>query len=118
MATVKQENGVTVVELDESYSSLGDDELQQFRSFLLETASACNPPHLAVDLSHTKFFGSAFLEVLFRAWNRVKSRKGQFVLFGLSDNCEEVFRACDLDQLWVLVKSREDAVNSCSNHSS
>ena len=59
------EDGVTVVLLGENYDNLDADTLKVDSDFLLETASAVDPPLLVLDMSYTKFFASEFLGRLF-----------------------------------------------------
>jgi anti-anti-sigma regulatory factor len=64
-----------------------------------------------LDLSHTKFFGSAFIEIMFRAWNRLGSRPGgSFAISGLTPYCSEVIATTHLDRLWPIFDTQDDAV--------
>jgi anti-anti-sigma regulatory factor len=71
-----------------------------------------------VDLSGTQYFGSRFIEALFRAHNRMKRRGGRFALSGLQPYPEEVIRISKLDTIWPLFKTPEEAVRMLSGGSS
>ncbi len=64
---------------------------------------------LLVDLSHTKFFGSSFIEVLFRVWNRVNQAGGKFAICGLNSYCREVLQITHLDTVWKTFANRLEA---------
>lgn len=104
-------DGVTVVALGQQYENLDEHLLEDLQHFLLETVDRIDPPRLVIDLSHTKFFGSAFIEVLFRVWNRIKRRDGRFALCGLTPYCAEVIGITHLDRIWNIVESQQQAVD-------
>ncbi|MGH7127564.1 MAG: STAS domain-containing protein [Planctomycetaceae bacterium] len=110
---ISKEDGVTVVALGEEFENLDEPGLDELREAILNVAGTADPPRLVVDLSHTNFFGSAFIEVLFRAWNRINSRDGgRFAISGLTRYCREVIETTHLDQLWDLYPHRDDAVSA------
>lgn len=103
-------DGVTIVALGPEYENLNEPLLADLEGFLLETADRIEPPILVLDLSHTRFFGSAFLEVLFRVWSRLKKRRnGRFALCGLTEYCQEVIDTTHLDRLWTVSADRRSA---------
>ncbi|MFQ5733220.1 MAG: STAS domain-containing protein [Planctomycetaceae bacterium] len=106
-------DGVTVVALGAEYENLNEPLLEDLEAFLLETADRISPPLLLLDLSHTRFFGSAFLEALFRVWSRLKKRgDGRFALCGLTEYCAEVIETTHLERLWTVAANRDDAVKA------
>lgn len=108
----RQEN-VTVVALGPEYENLDEGVLEELRDTMLEAARTADPPLLVLDLSHTKFFGSAFIEVLFRTWNRLNARDGgKFCICGLTPYCAEVIQVTHLDRLWHIAGTRDDAVKA------
>ena len=110
---VLQIDGVTVIALGNDYENLDDAVLDDLRKFILEAVADADPPLVVLDLSHTKFFGSAFIEVLFRAWNRIeKQGGGEFCLSGLTQYCAEVIDVTHLNRLWAIYKTREEAVQA------
>jgi anti-anti-sigma factor len=108
---VYQQDEVTVIELGEEYENLDEAVLTDLRNLILKAVDQAEPPLVVLDLSHTKFFGSSFIELIFRAWNRLQARdKGKFVLSGLMPYCKEVIEITHLDQLWTLYDSVDEAV--------
>lgn len=108
--TVETQDGVTVIHLGREYESLDESLLEELRAAILDVAETADPPKVVLDLAHTKFFGSAFIEVMFRAWKRVDARGGTFALSGLTRYCAEIVEVTHLDRLWKVYATRDMAV--------
>jgi anti-sigma B factor antagonist len=106
---VHEQDGVAVLEFGPGSHSLDEAALQSLQDRIL-SASNVNPPLLVVDLSHIEFFGSSFIEVLYRVWSRLQARGGRFALCGLSPYCREVIEVTNLNTLWTLYDSLDEAV--------
>ena len=107
-----------VVHLGRAYNSLDEASLEGVENALLEAAGEAETQNLVVDLSATEFFGSRFIESLFRAHNRIKRKGGRFVLSGLQPHPAEVIRISHLDRIWPLFASSELAVQSLAQNAS
>lgn len=105
-------DGVTVVVLGEQYDNLDEPALEAAACELLEVAKAADPPLIVIDMGRTKFFGSAFLGTLFRVWRRLTARKGKLCVCSATGPCAEVLEVTQVDRLWNLFKTREEAVES------
>ena len=109
---VVQQDGVTVVVFGRDFERITEDRIAVAAQTLLDSIPP-QQPRLVVDLSQTTFFGSSFIEVLFRAWNRIHTRPGgRFALCGLSPYCTEVLQITNLDQLWKMYPTRDTAVQA------
>ena len=105
------QDGVTVISLGPEYENLDEHTLEELRETMFEVARTADPPLVVLDLSHTRFFGSAFIEVLFRTWNRLNTREGgRFCICGLTPYCAEVIQVTHLDRLWEITDTREQAI--------
>lgn len=107
---VTQQDGVTLIQLGAEFENLDERLLDKVRNPLLETAQNAEPPCLLLDLSQTKFFGSAFIEIMFRMANRLKQRKGKFALSGLTPYCAEILHVTHIDTLWPIYPEAEAGV--------
>jgi len=113
---VSRREGVTVVSLGPEFENLDEHDLDELSSVILDVADNADPRLIVVDLSHTQYFGSAFIAVLFRAWNRVKNEEGgRFCISGLTPYCREVIEVTHLDRLWTLFDSTDQAVAAISD---
>jgi len=110
MIRISRQQDVTVVELGPSYQSLDAGVLQDVTGVLLTEATRADPPRMVLDLSATSYLGSAFIELLVRAWKRLTERGGTMVLCGLRPYCAEVLRVTRLDHLWKTFPTRDQAV--------
>ena len=112
---IRHVGAVTIVALGPEYDSLDGEILDSVRELLLAAVDAADPPRLVVDLSHTKFMGSSFIQVLFAAWEALK-RKGQakLALAGMTNYCEEVIQITHLNQVWPLFADSQLAVKALS----
>lgn len=109
--SVTRQDGVTIIALGPEYENLDDAILEELRKVILDGVANADPPLVVLDLSHTKFFGSAFIEILFRAWNRIEKQEGgEFCLSGLTPYCAEVIDVTHLNRLWSIYDTREEAV--------
>ncbi len=108
---VTTQDGVTVIALGRDCENLDEHRLEQLSEIIISTADAADPPLVVLDLSHTKFFGSAFIEIMFRAWNRLNSRPGgSFAISALTPYCAEVIETTHLDRLWPVFDTQDEAV--------
>jgi anti-anti-sigma factor len=64
---------------------------------------------MVLDFSDVEFFGSSFIEVMFRVWKRLQQRGGTFALANVSTYCQEVLRTTHLDTLWAVCPTVDDA---------
>jgi anti-sigma B factor antagonist len=108
---ISTQNGITIISLGPEYENLDEPGLEGLKDTVLDVARSANPPLVILDLSHTKFFGSAFIEILFRTWNRLKERDGgQLCISGLTPYCKEVIEVTHLNELWKIFDNLEEAV--------
>lgn len=113
---ISKEGDVTVISLGPEYENLDQHGLDELQEILMQETESADPPLAVLDLSHTKFFGSAFIEVVFRVWNRMDGREGgKFVLSGLTEYCREVLEVTHLDSLWDIYPSLEEALKALSD---
>ena len=62
-------------------------------------------------MASTEFFGSSFIESLFRVWKKLNPKPGaKFAISGLQPYCKEVLEVTHLDRLWPLPANRAAAV--------
>ena len=111
---ITRQNGVTVIAMGPGYEQIDELQLEGLTKVVLDAADAADPPLLVIDLSHTKFFGSGFIEILFRAWHRLNARGGRLALSNLTTYCREVIDVTHLDRLWNIYATRAEAVKALS----
>ena len=107
------EDGVTVVSFPLQNESFGEDVVVAISQPVLDAAQV-QPPLVVVDLKNVTFFGSAFIELLFRLWNRLKTNNGRLVLCNVQPYCREVLDVTNLSKVWQIFPNRADAVAGVS----
>lgn len=109
--TVLKEGNVTIVVFGAGQRRLDELSLEAIGNQLLEVAQQANPPRLILDMAVTEFFGSSFIEILFRVWKRLNGQPdARFAISGLQEYCREVLEITHLDKLWPLYGSRAEAL--------
>ena len=105
-------NNVQVLSLAQDDLSISEDKVEEISHQLLDLTVSI-PPQIVVDLNNVEFFGSSFIETLFRMWNRVKTNKnGRFALSGLRPYCQEVLDVTNLNSLWPSYPDVETATKA------
>ncbi|MBI3462322.1 MAG: STAS domain-containing protein [Planctomycetes bacterium] len=99
-----------MVHLGPEYNSLDDQILDEVEHFLLACIDPPEVKNLVVDVSNTTFFGSRFIEVLFRAYNRIQRKEGRFSLTGLKGHPLDVILISKLQRIWELLPTPEEAI--------
>ncbi len=106
---------ITVVVFGPAQRRLDEMGLEDIRRQLVEIADTAVPPWLILDLAATEFFGSSFIDVLFRVWKRVKAQpNGKFAIGGLHEYCREVLEITQVDRIFPLYASRDEAAEAMS----
>lgn len=111
--SVVKEGDVTVVVFGPEQRHLDEVGLEKISRQLVEVAQSASPPLLVLDMSPTEFFGSSFIEALFRVWKKLNTQPGaKFAISGLQPYCREVLEVTHLDRLWPLPATRADAIST------
>lgn len=106
---IQQQAGVTVVRLGPDFSSLYEGDLGTLAA-LPGLADTAEPALMVLDLSHTKYFGSAFIGFAITLANRLRARGGRFAISGLSSFGRMALQTTRSDLLLELFDSVDLAV--------
>jgi anti-anti-sigma factor len=105
------ESDITIAAFRPEFSQLDEAQIELVSRKLTELVSGLKTPSLILDMSNVEFFGSSFIEALFRTWKRLQGRPGaKFALCGLRPYCREVLEITHLDSLWTLCADQKEAV--------
>lgn len=107
---IDQENGIQIVRMDATYTAFHEDVLDEAEQTMLQSVETHPVPRIVLDFSQTDYFSSMFIEVLFRVWNRVRNRGGQFTICGLQPVCLDILQIAKLDSIWDIVPTVDDAI--------
>lgn len=114
LVQVSRDGDITIVEFPARLKHLDELVIADISRGLVAAAETTTAGRLVLDLSNVEFFGSSFIEALFRAWNRLnQGQKGRLVLCCVQDYCREVLEVTHLDRLWPIVPTRDAAIAAC-----
>ena len=99
---------VRVVEL-ELPETLDVDEFDKLNNTLLDQFREKDGRWI-LDLTKVGYVGSAVLGLMVNIRQHVKTAGGKLVICGMSPRLSEIFKACSMERLFVIVKSRAEAV--------
>ncbi len=68
--------------------------------------------NVVLDFRQTDYYGSTALGFFVKLWKRVRERHGRMAFCGVSDHEREILRVTNLDGLWPLCASREQALEA------
>lgn len=112
---VSREGLVTVISLGKSAKQFDEPLTEALSAELVEAVQQAKPPYVLLDFQGVSFFGSSFIETLFRVWKRVQNEPdGRFALCSLEPYCREVLEVTRLNQVWQLYSSRNEGVAGLS----
>jgi anti-anti-sigma factor len=67
-----------------------------------------------LDLADVTYMGSTLLGMMVNLRQRIRTANGQLALCGLSERLTAIFRACSLVNLFVICKTRQQAIHHLS----
>lgn len=107
---ISVDRGVTVVRLGADLDSLYESELVRLQS-VRGLADSASPPFMLIDLSNTKYFGSAFIGFLIAIANRLKERgDGRLGLCGLAPFARMALEKTKSETILALFGTSEEGV--------
>lgn len=107
---ISQEGDITFVGFSAKLAQLDETKLVDVSNSMQQVADQSAGQMVVLDLSRVEFFGSSFIEAMFRTWNRLNRKPGsKLVLCGLQEYCKEVVQITHLDRIWPVVANREEA---------
>jgi len=115
MLSIREEDGITWIQFGPIYDALDEPAMQSTSDAVLAAAQELSPL-VACDFSQTKYFGSAFIEILARTWQRLRNRGGHMVFYGLKPFCRQVLTITNLDDIWDFVDTRDAAIAALRAH--
>jgi len=109
---VSTRDGVTVVCLGTEFDSLYESELVNLQS-VRDLADTASPPTMVIDLSNTKYFGSAFIGFLIAISNRPKQRDdGRLALCNLASFARMALEKTKSDTIIGIFDDQDAAVSA------
>ena len=92
--------------------SMSWDVVEQAASLVLAPLARQKVPLVVFDLGQVSYFGSVFLALLLRCHKLVRQKGGELVLCGASQLARELLQITNLDTLWAIYDTREEALEA------
>ena len=86
--------------------------IEEASNLLVSPISRLKVPQVIIDLSEVDYFGSVFLSLLLRLERCVRKQGGTMVLAGPSERARELLRVTNLDTIWAIYESRQEALQA------
>lgn len=108
---VDVQDGVTFIKIGGSYGNFDEPAIEELRKELFVILDNAEQPLVCIDFSRSKYFGSAFMGVLFRIWKRAHAKDGgNFAMCSLTEEASSIIRAARLEQLWPVCDTRDEVI--------
>ena len=92
--------------------SMSWDIVENAAELVMAPLSQQRAPLVVFDLSQVSYFGSVFLALLLRCHKLVRQKGGELVLCGASKLARELLQITNLDTLWAIYDTREQALDA------
>ena len=109
---IERHGDIAVIIPSPDVEKLPENLMEQAAQLVLAPLKDDPPSGLVVDLSKVKYFGSVFLSLLLRWHTPMKKNGSEMVLAGVNDRIRELLRLTNLDTLWAIYDSRQQALEA------
>ena len=109
---LERHGDIAVVIPSPEVESMSENLIQQAALLVLAPLKADPPSGLVIDLGKVKYFGSVFLSLLLRWHTPMKKNGSEMVLAGVNDRIRELLRLTNLDTLWAIYDTRQQALDT------
>jgi anti-anti-sigma factor len=109
---LERHGDVAVIIPSPEVESMSENVIQQAAQMVLAPLKSDPPSGLVIDLSKVKYFGSVFLSFLLRCHTPMRMNGSEMVLAGVNDRIRELLRLTNLDTLWAIYDTRQEALEA------
>jgi anti-anti-sigma factor len=88
--------------------------IEQAAKLVVHSLREDPPAGIVVDLGQVNYFGSVFVSFLLRCHMLAKKQGSEVVLAGASEPARELLHLLDLQTIWALYKTRQEAIEALS----
>ena len=112
---IHDDRSASILELDlpDQIDTAEFDRLNESLLSLLEGKSGGN---WIIDMSSVNYMGSAMLGLMVNLRQQIKNIQGQLLLCALSPRLLGIFRTCCMERLFMIVRTREEALKLTGKH--
>ncbi len=109
---VKREGETVIVIPLANLGELAYPQIMAGAKEVLELLNRTPAENVVMDFCKTDYCGSTALDFFVKLWVGVRKRNGRMAFCNVSDHEKEILRTTNLDQLWPICRSREEALQA------
>src|ERR1043166_7975027 len=109
---IERHGEIAVVTPSSKVEEMHETMIEQAARLVVQSLRQDLPAGIVVDLSQINYFGSVFVSFLLRCHHLAKTRGSEIVLAGASEPARELLHLLDLQTIWALYPTRQDALNA------
>jgi anti-sigma B factor antagonist len=111
---IERHGEVAVVIPSSKVEEMHETLIAQAAKMVVDSLKEDPPAGIVIDLSHVNFVGSVFVSFLLRCHMLAKKQGSEIVLAGASEPARELLHLLDLETLWALYGTRQEAIEALS----
>src|SRR5437762_10358108 len=105
---------IAVVTPSAKVEEMHETMIEQAARVVVQSLREDVPDGIVIDLSQVNYFGSVFVSFLLRCHSLAKKSGSEIVLAGPSEPARELLHLLDLETLWAIYDTRQDAIDALS----
>lgn len=112
---IERHGEIAIVTPSAKVEEMHETMIDQAARLVIQSLREDPPAGIVVDLSHVNYFGSVFVSFLLRCHSLARRNNTEIVLAGASEPARELLHLLDLETLWAIYDSRQEAVQALSS---
>jgi anti-anti-sigma factor len=109
---IERHGEIAVVTPSAKVEEMHETMIEQAARMVVQSLKADPPAGIVVDLSKVTYFGSVFVSFLLRCHSQARKHGSEIVLAGASEPARELLKLLDLETLWAIYDTRQQAIDA------
>jgi anti-sigma B factor antagonist len=109
---VERHGEIAVVIPSAKVEEMHETLIEQAAKMVVNALREDPPAGIIIDLTGVNYVGSVFVSFLLRCHMLAKKHGSEIVMAGPSDAARELFRLLDLETLWAIYETRQEAIDA------
>ena len=109
---IERHGEIAVVTPSAKVEEMHETMIEQAAKLVVQSLRNDPPSGIVVDLSPVNYFGSVFVSFLLRCHSLAKRHGSEIVLAVPSEPARELLKLLDLETLWAIYDTRQEAVDA------
>jgi anti-sigma B factor antagonist len=109
---IERHGEIAVVTPSSKVEEMHETLIAQAAKLVVDSLREDPPAGIVIDLGHVNYVGSVFVSFLLRCHMLAKKQGSEIVLAGASEPARELLHLLDLETIWAIYKTRQEAINA------